>query len=186
MWQVVHTALFARGAPDTRARRGTQVWLPGEALENVRLRRLRQHVYGKFRFYEASARISSRDWENLEGAEKWRVCSENKRWYNRIRYNRGNSLLVIDSWWSCKRYNLTANRQFRKKLNKSLWFQSKFILLFFSSRFATHERNLRVVLHVSHACILLAISRQKYIFWDRNHKSSSLTIQSASWTFSSY
>lgn len=119
MWQVVHTALFARGAPDTRARRGAQVWLPGEALENVRLRRLRQHVYGKFRFYEASARISPRDWENLEGSEKWRVCSKNKRWYNRIRYD---SLLVIDSLWSCKRYYLTADIQFRKKLNKSLWF----------------------------------------------------------------
>lgn len=120
MWQVVHTALFARGAPDTRARRGAQVWLPGEALENVRLRRLRQHVYGKFRFYEASARISPRDWENLEGAEKWRVCSKNKRWYNRIRYDRGNSLLVIDSWWSCKRYYLTADIQFRKTEQKSL------------------------------------------------------------------
>lgn len=115
MRQVVHTALFARGAPDTRARRGAQVWLPGEALENVRLRRLRQHVYGKFRFYEASARISPRDWENLEGAEKWRVCSENKRWYNWISYDRGNILLVIDSWWSCKRYNLLQIDSSEKK-----------------------------------------------------------------------
>lgn len=121
MRQVVHTALFARGAPDTRARRGAQVWLPGEALENVRLRRLRQHVYGKFRFYEASARISPRDWENLEGAEKWRVCSENKRWYNWISYDRGNILLVIDSWWSCKRYNLLQiDSSEKKKLNKRL------------------------------------------------------------------
>lgn len=185
MRQVVHTALFARGAPDTRARRGAQVWLPGEALENVRLRRLRQHVYGKFRFYEASARISPRDWENLEGAEKWRVCSENKRWYNWISYDRGNILLVIDSWWSCKRYNLLQIDSSEKKNWTKDWFQSKFISIFFS-RIATHERNLREVLHVSRACVLLAISRQKYIFWDRHHKSSSLTIQRASWTFSSY